>query len=138
MSSHQLTGRRIAHLLVLIPVGLFLVSILFNVAATAQSAPGAQSAMKDVEKQREGDWVDARWDRVVLGNFLASTVPLPNGTIAKGLSVRVGAQGEAGVAYDTGSASWRAGWTGNFLKFNEARYGLVLPPAPAGTIQVLA
>src|SRR5204862_8345190 len=64
------------------------------------------------EKQKESDWVDARWNQTELGNFHSSLVPLPNGIVAKGLSVRVGERGEAAVVYDTASAKWRADWSG--------------------------
>src|SRR6266540_2366637 len=69
------------------------------------------------ENQKESDWVDARWSQTDLGNFHASVLALPGGPIAKGLSIRVGEHGEAAVAYDTGSASLRAGWTNGFLIF---------------------
>src|SRR5262249_13563882 len=70
-----------------------------------------------------------------LGNFHASILTLPRGEVAKALSVRVGDQGEASVAYDTASLALRAGWTGGFLKFNSARYGLIRSPRPAGDIR---
>jgi len=86
------------------------------------------------EKQVEADWVDARWNRTDLGNFHSSLLRLPDGTIAKGLSVRVGAQGEAALAYDTATCSLRAGWTGGFLKFTARRYGLIDTPQPGGPL----
>lgn len=99
---------------------------------------GAAAEAKDPEKQAEGDWVDARWNRVVLGSFQASLLPLPNGVIAKGLSVRLGDEGDAAVAYDTATATLRAGWSGGFVKFDGARYGLIHPPRPDGSIRFLA
>ncbi|HEY2951305.1 MAG TPA: DUF6797 domain-containing protein, partial [Verrucomicrobiae bacterium] len=93
---------------------------------------------QEPENQKESDWVDARWNQTDLGNFHASIVPLPNGTVAKGLSVRVGEHGEAAVVYDTASLILRAGWTGGFLKFNGSRYGLIRSPEPAGAIQFVA
>jgi len=90
------------------------------------------------ERQREPDWVDARWNQTDLGNFHASVVPLPGGRIAKGLSVRVGAHGEGAVAYDTATCSLRAGWTGGFLKFAPGRYGLIDAPLLGGPVQFTA
>ncbi len=99
-----------------------------------------QAAVPDdePEKQKEADWVDARWSQTDVGNFLASSLPLPNGKIAKGLSVRVGANGEGAVAYDTASGTLRGGWTGGFLKFNAARYGLIEAPQPSGPVQFVS
>jgi hypothetical protein len=87
------------------------------------------------ELQREPDWVDARWNQTDLGNFHASVLPLPGGRVAKGLSVRVGAKGEAAVAYDTATCSLRGGWTGGFLKFAPGRYGLIDAPLLGGPVQ---
>src|SRR5688572_6298779 len=88
------------------------------------------------EKQKESDWVDARWSQTDLGNFHSSVVALPGGAVGKGLSIRVGGKGEAAVAYETGSASLRAGWKDGFLTFNGSRYGLMHAPKPAGKIQL--
>src|SRR5262249_505884 len=95
------------HLLSLLPCCLTMA------LASTDSVPG-----EEPENQQESDWVDARWNQTELGNFHASIVPLPNGAVAKGLSVRVGEHGEAAVVYDTASLILRAGWTGGFLKFN--------------------
>jgi hypothetical protein len=88
------------------------------------------------EAQKESDWVDARWNRTDLGRFHASILPLPNGRISKGLSIRLGEN--AAVVYDTETATLRGGWVGGFLKFNAARYGLIEAPQPAGTVQFLS
>lgn len=108
----------------------------FVCAPLSSSRAAAAGPAEDwPENQRESDWVDARWGQTDLGNFHASVVALPKGSVAKGLSVRVGDKGEATVAYDTASATLRAGWTGGFLKFNGARYGLMHAPQPAGEIR---
>lgn len=81
----------------------------------------------------ESDSIDSRWDKTQIGPFLASIVPLPDRPpVRKGLSVRVGERGEAAVCYDTARAAMRAAWTGGFLKFDPARYGLIAPPKPVG------
>src|SRR5262245_49828012 len=73
-----------------------------------------------------------------VGPFMSSLLPLSNGTVLKGMSVRVGDAGEAAVCFDTGTATLRAGWTGGFLDFDPARYGIIKPPKPAGKIQFLS
>jgi hypothetical protein len=101
---------------------------------------GAFAAAPDdkPELQREPDWVDARWNQTDLGNFHASVLPMPGGRIAKGLSVRVGADGAGAVAYDTATCSLRGGWTGGFLKFAPGRYGLIDAPLLGGPVQFTA
>lgn len=94
--------------------------------------PGEPAAAKEPGKQAEKDWVDARWSQTDVGPFLASSLQTPAGMVTKALSIRVGAQGEAAVCYDTGRATWRAAWTGGFLKFSAGRFGLIAPPAAAG------
>ncbi len=111
---------------------LLIVSLIASLklpAATLDAEP---------EKQKETDWVDARWSQTDLGNFHASSLALPNGKVAKGLSVRVGAHGEGAVVYDTASGTLRAGWTDGFLKFSGARFGLIAMPQPAGPVQFVA
>lgn len=99
---------------------------------------GSVSAQKEPAAQKESDWVDSRWNSTDIGNFHASVLPLPGGTVAKGLSVRVGAGGEAALAYDTATATLRAGWTGGFLKFDGSRYGLGVSPKPSGRMVFVA
>jgi glucose/arabinose dehydrogenase len=88
----------------------------------------------EVEKQKEPHWVDARWAQTTLGAFQASSLDLPGGAVAKALSIRLGENDAAAVAYDTATCGWRAGWTGGFLQFDGARYGLMHKPKPAGEI----
>jgi hypothetical protein len=115
---------------------VIMVLLAGKVAPTFAASPGADAAAP--EKQQESDWVDARWSQTDLGRFHASILPLPKGIVAKGLSVRLGEKGEAAVAYDTASASLRAGWTRGFLNFSGARYGLIQSPKPAGEIHFLS
>ena len=114
--------------------------VVVSLCCHSISSSAAPSSTEDdlPENQKESDWVDARWGQTDLGNFHASVVALPKSSVAKGLSVRLGDKGEAAVAYDTSSASLRAGWTGGFLKFSGARYGLMHAPQPAGAIRFLA
>jgi sugar phosphate isomerase/epimerase/mono/diheme cytochrome c family protein len=84
---------------------------------------------------KEADSVDNRWNQTEIGPFLASIVPIPGKeTVAKGLSIKVGDRGQGAVCYDTKSMTMRAGWTGGFLKFDPARYGLINSPQIAGEL----
>jgi sugar phosphate isomerase/epimerase/cytochrome c2 len=84
---------------------------------------------------QESDSVDNRWNQTEIGPFLASIVPLPGQKpVAKGLSIKVGDRGQGTVCYDTESLALRAAWTGGFLEFDPARYGLINSPRIAGEL----
>ncbi|HKQ39331.1 MAG TPA: DUF6797 domain-containing protein [Verrucomicrobiae bacterium] len=89
-------------------------------------------------KQAEPDWRDSRWNQTDVGPFLCSLLPLKNGTVLKGMSIRVGDASEGTVCFDTASATLRAGWTGGFLNFDAARYGIILPPKPVGKMEFVS
>lgn len=90
---------------------------------------------REPDAQQEKDWVDNRWSQTDVGQFLASTLRVPDGTITKALSIRIGDQDEAAVCYDTQTLNLRAGWTGGFLRFDPARFGLINPPRISGEIR---
>jgi type 1 glutamine amidotransferase/mono/diheme cytochrome c family protein/glucose/arabinose dehydrogenase len=91
-------------------------------------------------KWKEEDSRDDRWKDSEIGRFLASSLPLGSaaGTVAKGLSIRLGDEQEATVCYDTANLKLRAAWSGGFLRFTPARYGLIMPPVMDGEPQFLA
>jgi hypothetical protein len=89
-------------------------------------------------KQAEPDWKDNRWNQMDVGPFMSSLLPLKNGMVLKGMSVRVGDGGQGAVCFDTASATLRAAWTGGFLNFDPARYGVIKPPKPAGEIKFIS
>lgn len=114
---------------------LALVSLAFlSIAPLVCAQP--EPVGKTPNTQKESDWVDARWNQTDLGAFHASVLPLSNGSVAKGLSVRVGMN--ASVVYDTETATLRGGWTGGFLKFDAGRYGLIGSPSPAGGLAFIS
>ena len=92
------------------------------------------SPQQEPWKQTEKDWKDGRWNKTAIGSFLASTLPTPQGMIAKGLSIRVGDRGQAAVGYDTATANLRLAWTGGFLDFPSTRFGINGEPKPAGPL----
>jgi len=83
----------------------------------------------------EAKVADDRWNDADVGPFLASVLKLPQGPVAKGLSVKVNAEGTAAVAYDLKSCAMRCGWQGEFLAFNPARFGITTAPRVAGEFQ---
>ena len=79
-------------------------------------------------------WVDARWNNTELGQFQCYTLPIPGGFVEKGISIRVGDANEAAVCFDTDRLSMRAAWTGKFIRFDGARYGLINWPKIDGEL----
>ena len=63
-------------------------------------------------EQREQHWIDDRWSKTDIGGFLAGTLPLPNGTVKKGLAIRVGDKGEAAVGLRHGAVQLARGMDG--------------------------
>src|SRR5262245_9516493 len=111
-------------------------ALVLNVGVRAQPASPANQPVagppptsgRDPESQAERDWVDNRWSRTEVGQFLASNLEIPGARIAKGLSIRVGAGDEGTVCYDTAACALRAGWLGEFLKYDAGRFGLMRAP----------
>jgi type 1 glutamine amidotransferase/cytochrome c553 len=84
---------------------------------------------------QESDSADSRWNEMDNGSFLASSVATPFGDTAKGLTIRLGDKQEASICYDTGRMAVRAAWTGGFLRFDPARFGLIKTPTIGGKLQ---
>lgn len=80
----------------------------------------------------EKDWADARWNQADVGPFMTSALQVGDQTILRAISVKVGA---GGVVFDPDTLTLRAGWTGGFLSFSPARYGLIEKPKIAGEIR---
>lgn len=121
---HRFTSPRLFVVIHGTPV--FLLALLLRIflpLAHAQNEP---------EKQKEGDWVDARWNRTDLGRFHSAVLAWDEGKVAKGFAVRLGTNGGASVAYDLAQMTCRLGWEGSFLKFEPGRYGLIGAPHPGG------
>ncbi|MEC9091076.1 MAG: DUF6797 domain-containing protein, partial [Planctomycetota bacterium] len=82
----------------------------------------------------EKDSQDNRWAFTQHGRFLASTIPLPGGFAEKGLVIKIGEQEEASVCYDLKQLNLMAAWSGGFLEFHEARFGLIRHLKPVGSM----
>lgn len=101
---------------------------LLTVTALVSAAP------KEVAKQEEADWRDGRYEKVKFGPFVSGHIATPKGSTHKGIAIRVGEKGEGTMVFDTDLCTWRAGWTGGFLKTDPARYGLIRALKPDGKI----
>jgi type 1 glutamine amidotransferase/glucose/arabinose dehydrogenase len=83
-------------------------------------------------KTGEKDWADARWNQADVGPFMTSALKVNDEVILRAISVKVG---DGGVVFDPDTLTLKAGWTGGFLSFSPARYGLIEMPKVAGKIQ---
>jgi hypothetical protein len=101
-------------------LGLALViTIAFTARAADFDAPAGE-----VEKQVEKNWVDARWQKTDVGQFLSATIATPGTATYKGIAIKVGEHNEATVCFDTDLLRMSAAWTGDFVKISPARYGI--------------
>ena len=102
-------------------------------SAIAQEPAGQPpSSGMDPARQAEHDWIDNRWSKTQVGQFLASNLVIPGSRAKKPLSIKVGAGDEGAVCFDTSDCVLRAGWTGGFLEFDPSRFGLIRAPKMAG------
>lgn len=109
----------------------FAVLILFLAICTTVTRAASEEGDP---KTQEESWRDERWNKTDVGQFMSSSLEYSNITVAKALSIKVGAHNEASVAYDTTNATMRFAWTGGFLTFDAARYGVLYPPKMTGTV----
>jgi hypothetical protein len=108
---------------------------VISCAAVAQ-APAERRIDPDGDPslQVERDWLDSRWSRTDVGQFLGSCLDAGGHRIAKALSIRIGDQNQGTVCFDTGHCALRAGWLGGFLRFSPVRFGFIQSPRVAGDL----
>ncbi len=104
--------------------------------AAANQSPGDHWGKDAVGfRSTEEDWSDGRWNRSDVGRFLAASIATPKEPTLKGLSIRLGDRGQAAVCFDTKNLVTRAGWTGDFLRFDPTRFGLIRHPVMGGIVR---
>ena len=82
--------------------------------------------------QSEDDWRDDRWNAVDVGNVLAGVFHGPNGSVPKGICVRLGEQGELATCFNPQTLRYEAVWRDGFLRFSDVRHGFLDGLLPAG------
>ncbi|HYV27222.1 MAG TPA: DUF6797 domain-containing protein [Candidatus Eisenbacteria bacterium] len=122
-------------------VGFLILASLSHLVSRSIAAPATPTKSgqppasgRDPGVQEESDWVDNRWSRSDVGQFLASNLAVPGGRVMKALSIKVGDHEEGAVCFDTGPCALRVGWLGGFLKFDPARFGLINSPKISGDV----
>jgi len=63
---------------------------------------------------------------------MTSALEVEKETILRAITVKAG---DGGVVFDADQGAFRAGWTGGFLNFSPARYGLIEKPNAGGPFQ---
>jgi hypothetical protein len=84
--------------------------------------------------KNDANWVDGRWNETDTGPFICYALNAPGGIVTKGISIKLGERNEASICYDAASMTPRAAWSGKFITFDAARYGLINWPKPDGTL----
>ncbi len=75
--------------------------------------------------QDENYWADDRWNETKIGRVQAGVFHAGDLTIPRGVCVRIGEQAELSVCFDPQTLTYRAVWSGGFVKFDSIRHGLL-------------
>jgi mono/diheme cytochrome c family protein len=120
----------------------FLASMLCAPLTAQDEAPGSAEVdekpyarvPREIVFQNDSQWEDNRWQQTDVGPFLAGSIQTSRGLVLKGLAIRVGQSQQAAVCYDTARGRLAAAWTGDFLKFDPRRFGVIRHPEAAGEL----
>jgi azurin len=88
--------------------------------------------------QNEETWEDGRWNGMDVGTVQAGVFRGWGHTIARAVCVRLGDRGEMSACFDPDTLTWKAAWTGGFVRFSPKRKGFLSGCEPAGTLVDLA
>lgn len=92
------------------------------------------------EKFTDKDWIDPRFREMDTGRFLGATFAYPtwqgSAKAFKGIAMKIGDKNEGGVIFDRNQLRLAVGWTGDWLKHSDRRFGLLNTPSPAGNVVV--
>ena len=75
--------------------------------------------------QNEDTWSDDRWNKAEVGNLISGVFRGGGVTVAKGVCVRLGDEGEMAACFDPETLNYEAIWTGGFVKFAPKRHGFL-------------
>lgn len=109
-----------------------------RVLADPEWTPPPKEGGEPWERMTDADWIDARFRKMDTGPVFDATFAYQHDgkriLVYKGTAIRLGEKGEAAVLFDRNQLRWAAGWTGDFLKHSDRRFGLLNTPTPAGTM----
>ncbi len=75
--------------------------------------------------QDEKTWADDRWNQTDLGRLLCGVFRGHAATVAKGVCVRLGEEGELATCFNPETLCYEALWSGGFVRFSATRYGFL-------------
>lgn len=84
---------------------------------------------------RETEARDDRWQRMDTGPTFSSSLATGHGQVMKAITVRLGDQRQAAVAFDTETLRMAAAWEGGAVRTDPMRFGLIVMPRPAGPVR---
>ncbi|MGV3531802.1 MAG: DUF6797 domain-containing protein [Chthoniobacteraceae bacterium] len=84
--------------------------------------------------QNEDTWRDGRWARSDHGSLFSAVFRGGNLTIAKGVAVRLGEQGELAACFDPEWLDFRIVWKGGFISLDDTRHGFMTGATLAGEV----
>ena len=82
--------------------------------------------------QNEETWRDDRWNQMDCGSALGGIVQCGPKTVARGVCVKLGGNGELSACFNTDTLAYEAVWQGSFIKFSAVRHGFVDALTPDG------
>ena len=104
-------------------------------AQTSASPVHGVGLPDDPTRQTDENWIDARWQKTQIGQFLSTAVEFADHTVVKAIAIKVGEENEGTICFDAELLGYSSGWTGGFLRLDPRRYGLIVTPKPAGSAQ---
>ncbi|MDA1229169.1 MAG: heme-binding domain-containing protein, partial [Planctomycetota bacterium] len=75
--------------------------------------------------QNEASWADGRWNETHLGSVQAGVFQGNGKTVARGVCVRLGDDGELSACFNPDTLTYDAVWSGGFVNFDSVRHGFV-------------
>lgn len=87
--------------------------------------------------QQEATWTDARWNGTTLGSLQAGVLHGEALTVPRAVCLKLGDRGELSACFDPETLSYRAIWSGGFVKFSPVRHGFMHGLLLEGELQPL-
>ncbi len=75
--------------------------------------------------QTEETWANNRWNATELGSLQCGVFRGAGATVARGICLRLGEQGELSACFNSDTLTYDAVWSGGFVKFSSVRHGFL-------------
>ncbi|MGN6544797.1 MAG: DUF6797 domain-containing protein, partial [Aureliella sp.] len=87
--------------------------------------------------QNEATWENDAWNDTVLGSVQAGVFRAPKLVVPRAVCLQLGDENQIAVCFDPDTLSYRAMWSGGFIKFSKIRHGFMHGLEAAGTLRDL-